>query len=141
MSGTVTEGPKGRFMPSLLERPIPGERWRRQIGAGPRPQRVQGHAIVAVATLLKLTIFAATGVIGRQVLGHDLAADHDVTALGRDRRKRRTALRGSRDVRVVTTDLTGADPSVEARSQPSAGSSDVVQRRDRRAPCGPACSV
>jgi VIT1/CCC1 family predicted Fe2+/Mn2+ transporter len=78
------------------------------------------------------TIFAATGVIGRQALGHDVAVEEDVDAPGRDRRKRPTAVRGSRDGRVVTTELTAPDPWVEASDQPSADSSDVARhRRDR----------
>jgi putative NADH-flavin reductase len=53
---------------------------------------------------MKLTIFAATGGIGRQVFEQAVAAGHDVTAVVRDPRKL------SAEVQVVTTDLTAPDP-------------------------------
>jgi len=49
---------------------------------------------------MKLTIFGATGGIGRQVLEQALAAGHDLTAVVRDPRK----LDGTQ-ARVVTADL------------------------------------
>ena len=52
---------------------------------------------------MNLAIFAATGGIGRQVLGQATAAGHDVTAVVRDPRK----LAGQ--VRVITADLATAD--------------------------------
>jgi putative NADH-flavin reductase len=55
---------------------------------------------------MKLTIFAATGGIGRQVLEQAVAAGHDVTAVVRNPKKL------SRGVRVVTADLAAADPAV-----------------------------
>jgi putative NADH-flavin reductase len=55
---------------------------------------------------MKLTIFAATGGVGRQLLEQAVAAGHDVTAVVRDPR------RLSRDVRSVTADLAAPDPSV-----------------------------
>jgi uncharacterized protein YbjT (DUF2867 family) len=55
---------------------------------------------------MKLTIFAATGGIGRQALDQALAAGHDVTAVVRNPR----GLPG--DVRIVTADLAAADPAV-----------------------------
>ena len=55
---------------------------------------------------MKLTIFAATGGIGRQVLEQAAAAGHDVTAVVRNPKK----LSGG--VRIVTADLTAADPAV-----------------------------
>src|ERR671938_342147 len=55
---------------------------------------------------MKLTIFAATGGIGRQVLEQALAADHDVTAVVRNPKKL------SRQVRIVMADLAAADPAV-----------------------------
>jgi putative NADH-flavin reductase len=54
---------------------------------------------------MKLTLFAATGGIGRQALEQALAAGHDVTAVVRNPKKL------SRPVRVVTTDLLAPDPA------------------------------
>jgi putative NADH-flavin reductase len=55
---------------------------------------------------MKLTIFAATGGIGRQLAKQAVAAGHDVTAVVRDPSKLTS------DVRVVTADLAVADPAV-----------------------------
>jgi putative NADH-flavin reductase len=55
---------------------------------------------------MKLTIFAATGGISRQVLEQAVAAGHDVTAVVRNPKKL------SRQVRIVTTDLAAAEPAV-----------------------------
>lgn len=55
---------------------------------------------------MKLTIFAATGGIGRHVLEQAVAAGHDVTAVVRN------PAGLSRQVRTVTADLAAADPSV-----------------------------
>ena len=52
---------------------------------------------------MKLTIFAATGGIGEQVLDQAVSAGHDVTAVVRDPKKL------SREVRVVTADLAAPD--------------------------------
>jgi putative NADH-flavin reductase len=54
---------------------------------------------------MKLTIVAATGGIGRQLLEQALAAGHEVTAVVRNPNKL------SREVRTVTADLTAADPA------------------------------
>ena len=55
---------------------------------------------------MKLTIFAATGGIGSQVLDQAVRAGHQVTAVVRDPKK----LAGSRDgLRVVTADLLAPD--------------------------------
>src|SRR5207249_12147819 len=54
---------------------------------------------------LKLTIFAATGGIGRQALEQAVAAGHDVTAVVRNPKKL------SREVRAVTADLSAPDPA------------------------------
>jgi putative NADH-flavin reductase len=54
---------------------------------------------------MKLTIFAATGGIGRQVLEQAVAAGHDVTAVVRNPKKL------SREVRVVRADLASPDPA------------------------------
>jgi putative NADH-flavin reductase len=58
---------------------------------------------------VKLTIFAATGGVGRQLLEQAVDAGHDVTAVVRN------PARLSRPVRAVTADMTAADPAaVEA---------------------------
>jgi putative NADH-flavin reductase len=54
---------------------------------------------------MKLTIFAATGGIGRQALDQAVAAGHEVTAVVRDPKK------VSAKVRVVAADLAAPDPS------------------------------
>jgi putative NADH-flavin reductase len=54
---------------------------------------------------VKLTIFAATGGIGRHALEQAVTAGHDVTAVVRNPKKL------SREVRVVTADLAAPDPS------------------------------
>jgi putative NADH-flavin reductase len=54
---------------------------------------------------LKLTIFAATGGIGRQLLEQAVADGHDITAVVRN------PDRLSRQVRTVTADLVAADPA------------------------------
>ncbi|MGH3258496.1 MAG: NAD(P)-dependent oxidoreductase [Streptosporangiaceae bacterium] len=55
---------------------------------------------------MKLTIFGATGGIGRQVLEQAIAAGHDLTAVVRDPHK----LPGTH-ARVVTADLSDVDPA------------------------------
>jgi putative NADH-flavin reductase len=67
---------------------------------------------------MKLTIFAATGGIGRQVLDQALAAGHDVTAVVRNPR----ALAG-RPLRTVAADLAVADP---AALEPAVAGADAV---------------
>ncbi len=57
---------------------------------------------------MRLTIFAATGGIGRQLLEQAVAAGHDVTAVVRNPKKL------SAGVRTVTADLTAADPAALA---------------------------
>src|SRR5262245_7841906 len=54
---------------------------------------------------MKLTIFAATGGIGRQILEQAVAAGHDVTAVVRNPKKL------SREVSIVTADLAAPDPA------------------------------
>src|SRR5438093_12116147 len=53
---------------------------------------------------MKLTIFAATGGIGRQILAQAVAAGHDVTAVVRRPEKL------SVPVRAVAADLAAAEP-------------------------------
>src|SRR5580698_801234 len=59
---------------------------------------------------MKLTIFAATGGIGRQILEQAIDAGHDVTAVVRNPQKLPAEL--SRQVRVVTADLAAPDPAM-----------------------------
>jgi putative NADH-flavin reductase len=66
---------------------------------------------------MKLTIFAATGGIGRHLLDQALAAGHDVTAVARNPR---TLPAG---VRVVTADLAVTGP---ADLQPAVAGADAV---------------
>lgn len=54
---------------------------------------------------MKLTIFGATGGIGRHLLDQAITAGHDVTAVARNPAKLH------RDVRSVTADLTDPDPA------------------------------
>src|SRR5258707_13876569 len=54
---------------------------------------------------MKLTIIAATGGVGRQLLEQAVAAGHDVTAVVRNPAKL------TRPVRVVTADLAAAEPA------------------------------
>jgi putative NADH-flavin reductase len=54
---------------------------------------------------MKLTIFAATGGVGRLVVDQALAAGHDVTAVVR------TPARVTRDIHVIAADLMDADPA------------------------------
>jgi putative NADH-flavin reductase len=57
---------------------------------------------------MKLTIFAATGGIGRQLLEQALAAGHDITAVVRNSKK--VPREGA--VHIVTADLADPDPAV-----------------------------
>ena len=67
---------------------------------------------------MKLTIFAATGGIGRQALEQAVAAGHDVTAVVRHPKKL------SSQVRTVTADL--ATPDVAALESAAAGADAVL---------------
>jgi putative NADH-flavin reductase len=60
---------------------------------------------------MRLTIVAATGGIGRHLLEQAVAAGHDVTAVARNPKNLPTHLAR---VRVVSADLTAADPAVLA---------------------------
>jgi putative NADH-flavin reductase len=60
-------------------------------------------------TAMRLTIFAATGGIGRHLLDQAVAAGHEVTAVVRN--PQNLAGQAGR-VRVVAADLTAADPAV-----------------------------
>ena len=66
---------------------------------------------------MKLTVFAATGGIGRQLLDQALAAGHDVTAVVRNPAKLPA------EVRAVTADLATAGP---AALEPAVAGADAV---------------
>jgi len=66
---------------------------------------------------MKLTIFAATGGVGRQLLEQAIAAGHDVTAVARNPAKL------TRQVRTVTADLAAAD---SAALEPAVAGADAV---------------
>ena len=66
---------------------------------------------------MKLTIFAATGGIGRQILDQAVAAGHDVTAVVRN------PAAVSRQVRTITADLATAEPAALASA---VGGADAV---------------
>ena len=67
---------------------------------------------------MKLTIFAATGGIGRQVLEQAIAAGHDVTAVVRNPRKLPAT-----QARIATADLADTD---QAALQSAVGGADAV---------------
>jgi putative NADH-flavin reductase len=67
---------------------------------------------------MKLTIFAATGGIGRQLLGQAIAAGHDVTAVARNPQSLTATA-----TRVVAADLASVDP---AALQPAVAGADAV---------------
>ena len=66
---------------------------------------------------MKLTIFAATGGVGRQLLEQAVAAGHDVTAVARNPGKL------TRQVRTITADLAAAGPAV---LEPAVAGADAV---------------
>jgi putative NADH-flavin reductase len=68
---------------------------------------------------MKLTIFAATGGIGRQILQQAVDAGHDVTAVVRNPQNFPGEL--SRQVRVVTADLAAPDPATLTSAVEGAG--------------------
>ncbi|HZD37933.1 MAG TPA: NAD(P)H-binding protein, partial [Actinomycetes bacterium] len=69
---------------------------------------------------MKLTIFAATGGIGRQVLEQAVAAGHDVTAVVRNPQR---LSEHAGKVRIVTADLGDADA---AALEPAVQGADAV---------------
>src|SRR5438034_9881723 len=66
---------------------------------------------------MKLTIIAATGGVGRELLEQAVAAGHDVTAVVRNPAKL------SRQVQSVTADLSRPDPAV---LEPAVAGADAV---------------
>jgi uncharacterized protein YbjT (DUF2867 family) len=61
---------------------------------------------------MKLTIIAATGGVGQQLLGQALAAGHDVTAVARNPAKLPAGMLAAGSVRVVAADLAAPDRQV-----------------------------
>ena len=61
---------------------------------------------------MKLTIIAATGGVGRQLLAQALDAGHDVTAVARNPAKLPAQLLAGRAARIVTADLAAPDAQV-----------------------------
>jgi putative NADH-flavin reductase len=59
---------------------------------------------------MKVTIVAATGGVGRELLGQALAAGHDVTAVVRNPGKLPAEVRAAGRARAVTADMAAADP-------------------------------
>jgi uncharacterized protein YbjT (DUF2867 family) len=70
---------------------------------------------------MKLTIIAATGGVGRQVLRQALDAGHDVTAVARDPAKLPAEVLAAGAARVVTADLANPDPQVLETAVAGAG--------------------
>ena len=66
---------------------------------------------------MRLTIIAATGGVGRELLEQAVATGHDVTAVVRDPRKL------ARPVRTVTADMAAADP---AALEPAVAGADAM---------------
>lgn len=60
---------------------------------------------------MKLTIFGPTGLVGQQILAQAIAAGHDTTAVARDPAKLGARVHSAPNVRVVTADLSHADPA------------------------------
>jgi putative NADH-flavin reductase len=71
---------------------------------------------------MRLTIIAATGGVGRQLLEQALAAGHEVTAVVRNPAKLPAEAQGGK-VRVVTADLSAPDP---AALEPAIARADAV---------------
>src|SRR5215469_18562495 len=61
---------------------------------------------------MKLTIIAATGGVGRQLLTQALDAGHDVTAVARNPAKLPPDVIATLNARIVTSDLATPDPQV-----------------------------
>jgi putative NADH-flavin reductase len=73
---------------------------------------------------MKLTIVAATGGVGRELLGQALAAGHDVTAVVRSPDKLPGEVRAAGKARIVTADMAAADPG--ALESATAGADAVL---------------
>jgi putative NADH-flavin reductase len=64
-----------------------------------------------MGNMMKVTIAAATGGVGRELLGQALAAGHDVTAVVRSPDKLPAEVRAGGKARIVTADMAAADPA------------------------------
>ena len=80
---------------------------------------------------MKLTIVAATGGVGRELLGQALAAGHDVTVVVRSPGKLPAEVRAAGKARIVTADLAAADPG--ALESAAAGADAVLSGLGPRA--------
>ena len=60
---------------------------------------------------MKLTIIAATGGVGQELLEQAVAAGHDVTTVVRNPQRLPAALRATGQVRVVSADMAAPDPA------------------------------
>src|SRR6516162_10736442 len=72
---------------------------------------------------MKITIIAATGGVGRQLVSQALAAGHDVTAVARNPAKLPPDVLAAVAARVVTADLARPDPQV---LESAVGGADAV---------------
>ena len=70
---------------------------------------------------MKLTIIAATGGVGRQLLAQALAAGHDVTAVARNPARLPRGVLAAGAARIVTADLARPDPQVLEAAVAGAG--------------------
>jgi uncharacterized protein YbjT (DUF2867 family) len=100
LHGLLNRGPRSRPLPDL--------------GA---PDRMTGaHRMTGTRLAhlkektMKLTIIAATGGVGRQLLSQALQAGHDVTAVARNPAKLAADVLASKAPRIVAADLTNPDP-------------------------------
>lgn len=86
---------------------------------------------------MKLTVFAATGGVGRQVLGQAVAAGHDVTAVARNPEKLSEKVRAFKadlaatDPAELTLALAGADAVLSCLGRRSASDAGVAPRGTR----------
>ena len=71
----------------------------------PSPARPSASDAATLQRRMSLTVVAATGGIGRQILEQAVAAGHEVTAVVRNPKKL------SRQVRFITADLASPDPA------------------------------
>ena len=70
------------------------------------------HNTQSEKDIMKLTIIAATGGVGRQLVSQALAAGHDVTAVARNTAKLPPDVLAAGGARVVAADLARPDPQV-----------------------------
>jgi putative NADH-flavin reductase len=76
-----------------------------------------------MGNMMKVTIVAATGGVGRELLGQALAAGHDVTAVVRSPDKLPAEVRAGGKARIVTADMAAADP---AAMESAAAGADAI---------------